>query len=400
MNDQQVKIVINGEDKSGPAFSSASKSVSGLSSQFSGLAKVVGGGLLAGGAAFTAFLYSSGKAAADAEVQMARVNATLKAMGDSALKNKDAILQAADAAVQLGFDDEDSAESITKLYQRTNDLSKALELNQLAMDISAGKNISLADATDLVAKANSGNARELKAMGIAIDENATSTQILMTLQETYAGQAKESSQTFAGQMKVLSTEFDNFKETVGTALLEAIMPFVKQLSEWAAKKETQEKIKAISDAIGYWASVVLPVAIDVIKLWWGWLRSAYDALVDIEVKIISLIDKIATFTSKLSGAVKSGASTLGSAWANAGSNLKWAVGLEGRASGGPVIGGTSYVVGENGPEIFTPGQSGMITPNGGGGVSIVISGNTLLDSSAAEKMADMLVRTLKQNLRI
>jgi hypothetical protein len=48
-----------------------------------------------------------------------------------------------------------------------------------------------------------------------------------------------------------------------------------------------------------------------------------------------------------------------------------------RAEGGPVSTGQSYVVGENGPELFTPGASGMITPNqamggGGGGVEIVV----------------------------
>lgn len=34
-----------------------------------------------------------------------------------------------------------------------------------------------------------------------------------------------------------------------------------------------------------------------------------------------------------------------------------------RAEGGPVRGGGSYLVGENGPEIFTPRSSGNITPN-------------------------------------
>jgi hypothetical protein len=44
-----------------------------------------------------------------------------------------------------------------------------------------------------------------------------------------------------------------------------------------------------------------------------------------------------------------------------------------RATGGPVTGGNSYLVGENGPEIFTPGMSGGITPNNaisGGGVTV------------------------------
>lgn len=35
----------------------------------------------------------------------------------------------------------------------------------------------------------------------------------------------------------------------------------------------------------------------------------------------------------------------------------------GRASGGTVKGGTSYMVGERGPELFTPGRSGSIAPN-------------------------------------
>ena len=43
----------------------------------------------------------------------------------------------------------------------------------------------------------------------------------------------------------------------------------------------------------------------------------------------------------------------------------------GRASGGPVMGGSSYLVGERGPEIFTPSGSGMITPNS------AIGGNTI-----------------------
>ena len=49
-----------------------------------------------------------------------------------------------------------------------------------------------------------------------------------------------------------------------------------------------------------------------------------------------------------------------------------------RANGGPVSAGGSYVVGEKGPELFTPSTGGMITPNdamGGNTVNINISGN-------------------------
>ena len=46
-----------------------------------------------------------------------------------------------------------------------------------------------------------------------------------------------------------------------------------------------------------------------------------------------------------------------------------------RAEGGPVRGGKSYMVGERGPEMFTPGVSGMITPNHalGGSTNVVVN---------------------------
>tara|TARA_Y100000814_G_scaffold142502_1_gene103422 strand:+ start:2442 stop:4316 length:1875 start_codon:yes stop_codon:yes gene_type:complete len=46
-----------------------------------------------------------------------------------------------------------------------------------------------------------------------------------------------------------------------------------------------------------------------------------------------------------------------------------------RASGGPVKGGSQYLVGERGPEMFTPGVSGMITPNHalGGTTNVVVN---------------------------
>jgi len=47
----------------------------------------------------------------------------------------------------------------------------------------------------------------------------------------------------------------------------------------------------------------------------------------------------------------------------------------GRAQGGPVSRGRSYMVGERGPELFTPGSSGNITPNHqlGGSTNVVVN---------------------------
>ena len=52
-------------------------------------------------------------------------------------------------------------------------------------------------------------------------------------------------------------------------------------------------------------------------------------------------------------------------------------GLQFRAAGGPVSAGGSYIVGERGPELFTPGTSGNITPNhamGGANITVNVNG--------------------------
>jgi len=65
--------------------------------------------------------------------------------------------------------------------------------------------------------------------------------------------------------------------------------------------------------------------------------------------------------------------------------------LPARANGGPVNSGLSYLVGERGPEIFTPSSSGAITPNhligagSGGGVTINLS--TTVNNNGATSTA-------------
>jgi len=68
----------------------------------------------------------------------------------------------------------------------------------------------------------------------------------------------------------------------------------------------------------------------------------------------------------------------------------------GRASGGSVMGGTSYLVGERGAELFTPSSSGTITPNSalGGGNTYNITVNGALDGeSVSRQIIDLLNRS-------
>lgn len=57
-----------------------------------------------------------------------------------------------------------------------------------------------------------------------------------------------------------------------------------------------------------------------------------------------------------------------------------------RAAGGSVSSGSSYIVGERGPELFTPSSSGSITPNNAlsSNVSVVINNNSQATATATE----------------
>jgi len=77
-----------------------------------------------------------------------------------------------------------------------------------------------------------------------------------------------------------------------------------------------------------------------------------------------------------------------------------------KAKGGPVKGGSPYIVGEKGPELFVPGSSGNIVPNhdlGGGGSSVVVnvdaSGSSVQgDTGQAEELGSMLAAAIQSEL--
>ena len=66
-----------------------------------------------------------------------------------------------------------------------------------------------------------------------------------------------------------------------------------------------------------------------------------------------------------------------------GSLLGFGGGAENKFMGGPVAGGSPYIVGERGPELFVPGASGSIVPNGMGGAPVIVNNNSVNQSSAS-----------------
>ena len=81
-----------------------------------------------------------------------------------------------------------------------------------------------------------------------------------------------------------------------------------------------------------------------------------------------------------------------------------ALGVEKKATGGPVTGGSPYIVGEKGPELFVPGSSGNIVPNHAmGGANVVVnvdaSGSSVEgDAGQAEQLGSMLAAAVQAEI--
>jgi hypothetical protein len=141
----------------------------------------------------------------------------------------------------------------------------------------------------------------------------------------------------------------------------------------------------------------------------GWVTAAYNSIVgvftavktevtniweSIKSTITGVIDSI---LAKVQAMVDSVRNAYSAATSFVGGAVSSVFGGK-RAAGGPVTGGTSYLVGENGPELFTPNSTGAIIPNNnlGGSIILNITGNNFLgDDEVADKIGAAIMRSLQ-----
>lgn len=114
----------------------------------------------------------------------------------------------------------------------------------------------------------------------------------------------------------------------------------------------------------------------------GMLRGLTDIFANLARQFAAMIIQAATLAAIMT--LITGGSFAGAATAK-GTNFasRFMGGLTGRASGGAVIAGQPFIVGEKGPELFMPGQSGTIIPNNnlsGGNITgqFVVQGTDLV----------------------
>ena len=260
------------------------------------------------------------------------------------------------------------------------------------------------------------------------------------------GDFERTSGGLANQQRILTAQLENVKTTIGSALLPIVLeittffatyllPIIEKLGQAFAGDGGDSLKTSFNTVVGTIKDFVLPIFDGLVSAFNSIRKAISNNSEELE-PFFTLIKNIANFiytvlapvvgevlgaAFKVLGGIISGIITifaqlvsginaavnavkaLASALANSvvGRTVSGiASGLGsvfggGRALGGPVSGGTSYLVGERGPELFTPSSSGKIIPNNAmGGNTFNITVNGALDSEGtARTIVDILNRS-------
>ena len=123
------------------------------------------------------------------------------------------------------------------------------------------------------------------------------------------------------------------------------------------------------------------------------VRSGRFGFEELKQVALSVLEEIAA------GAVRSGAASVGGVGGSLLTLAGAALGLPGRATGGPVSPGRAYVVGERGPELFVPTASGQVMANGSGAARDVRVNIAVQGRGEGFDNARLLARSARQVAR-
>jgi hypothetical protein len=333
--------------------------------------------------------------------------------------------------MQFGIADDKLRPALAKLTRATGDVTKAQDLLSLSLDVSAGTGKDLETVTTAIAKAQGGNLASLKKLGVPLSDTIIKTKDLAgankILDKSYGGAAQANADTFAGKMANFNQAMGEAKESIGSAILEAIQPMAEKWLPILSAAATdmvagftgkdgkggayeigvslQNMYKALKDVVSIvvgtnktgevktFAETMQDLAnaiqsvVDAIN----YLKPAFKILIDINkhmpnlVTVINAVKGLGNFGSQLA---KGFAALPGNFFAGLTGGVAGV-----RALGGPVSGGRSYLVGEHGPELFTPMGGGNITSNGrlgGGGVTIIMNG--IVDGESARRSIERVLQ--------
>jgi hypothetical protein len=167
--------------------------------------------------------------------------------------------------------DDELRPAFDSLIRGTGDITKAQELMNLALNVSAGTGKDLGAVSDALSKAFNGNLGPLKkldpALADLVNSGASVDEVFAAMGKTFESQASTAANTTEGKMKNLGIQMGELKESIGQAvapLAEKLIPKLLEFTDWASKNKGL--IVGVGAAIGGLAGVILGVNF-AMKVW-------------------------------------------------------------------------------------------------------------------------------------
>jgi hypothetical protein len=172
----------------------------------------------------------------------------------------------ANKMLSLGFTYEDTYAGLSKMTAATGSPAKALMSLSAVADIARFKQISLLDASNLLARASVGQARGLGDLGLAIGKTipkgASFEQILKIVESRVHGASDAFKKTLPGAIAVTRAEFQRIEVQIG----EALLPAIEKTAIWVREK----LLPAFSDFVKFLLDhkgLIETIAISLAAVW-------------------------------------------------------------------------------------------------------------------------------------
>ncbi len=366
---------------------SAKRSVGGMTGFMKQNAALIGVALAS---AAVTFGVKSVKAFNESESAIAQTNAVLKSTKGIAGVTSAEVTKLATSMQKLTtFSDEEvrSAENLLLTFTNISDdifpdttkavldMSQALGQDLKSSSIQLGKalNDPILGLTSL-SRVGVKFTQETRDQIKALVENGKTLQaqkiILRELATEFGGSAKKAAGTFGGRMKQLGNQVNDVMEEFGK-LITTIGPILLPVIEFAIKA-LRKMIANLTIMVGAVKTAVLWIGDKFVAAWKA-IRGPVLAVVHaitaavgaLGAAINGVVDAIKWLIQHESNIPTANSVTGAAAVGKGGFGVK--------AVGGSVTAGGAYIVGEVGPELFVPRQSGTVVPNNqldGGGTIV------------------------------
>jgi len=257
----ELFIPLIAEFKGKKAFDQANKATNTLEKGVKRLGATLGATF--GAQQFLRYGKNAVKAFAENEKSARRLEMVVKNLGQAfetpfIEQNLDRI------SAKFGYQGEILRESYQKLITSTGSATKANELLQLSLDVSAGSGFDLLTVNQDLAAAYVGQTRSLRKYNLGLTQaelkNLKFDDAVKKLTASFKGAGETELTTYAGKMRVLTEAADNAQEIIGGGLVDA-------LALLAGEGNTVEPLaESMSDFSLYVSDAIVGVAVLIDKL--------------------------------------------------------------------------------------------------------------------------------------